>query len=253
MKYILVITLALISFVQAAPTTSPKNNASKQSIPNKKTENPLISQKFSSSKTVEMAGKKIKLTFTVDLKGHQDLKPQVDEMKQLYFTQWPKIVKMLNAPIDRTPTHLSLNFRESMGHPAHMAGTNMVIEGNHLRRHPDDASGVFVHELTHFVQSYPGGAPGWFVEGAADYIRYKTFPNSKWANQNKARTDKSKPLAAYWNSTAFLLWIEKMQKPNAVSHVSRLCKEGKYTEDVWKNLTGKSLKELVQEYLNSKS
>ena len=253
MKFTLVITLALISFAQATPTT-PKGkeiNTSKQGHSDKKTKVSPSSQKFSVSKMVEVSGKKIKLTLTVDLKGHRDLKPRVNEMTQLYFAQWPKIVKMLNAPIDRTPTHLSLSFRENLGHPAHVAGTNIVIEGKHLRLHPDDTSGVFVHELTHFVQSYPGGAPGWFAEGTADYVRYKTFPNSKWANRNKARTDKTKPLSAYWNSTAFLLWIEKTQKPNTVSQVSRLCKEGKYNEDVWKKFTGKSLKELVKEYKTS--
>lgn len=203
---------------------------------------------FTTTKTVKAGRKKVRITLTVDIDGCEDLKPRVKEMSQLYFTQWPKIVTAIDAPIGRIPTHLFLSFRENMGHPAHVAGTSMVIEGNHLRRNPEDTLGVFTHELTHFVQSYPDGSPGWFSEGTADYIRYKAFPHSKWAKRVSAHTDKSKPLGAYWNSTAFLLWIEKEHKPGAVAIVSRLCKEGKYTDTIWKKLTGKSLEELTKEY-----
>lgn len=206
---------------------------------------------FSTSKNIRVSGQTVQLTLTVDIEGSEDLKPRIKEMSDLFFSDWQNIVKALNAPVDRTPTHLFLSFREKMGFPAYVAGTSMVIEASHLRRHPDDTMGVFTHELTHFVQNYAPKAPGWFVEGTADYIRYKAYPDSTWAARNKAHTNKEKPLGAYWNSTAFLLWIEKNYKPGAVAIVSRACKEGTYSDEIWKKLTGKSLSELTEEYKQS--
>ncbi len=235
MKIIYLILLILTPFIQATPTSANKDSV------------------ITTTKNITVAGKQIKLTLTisVNLEDNKEFEPQIKQITQLYFQHWPLIASKLNAPIDTIPHELILNFQEKMGHPAHVNGNHMVIEGNHIRQHPDDLSGVFIHELTHFVQNYPPGAPGWFVEGTADYIRYKTFPHSKWAKRNQAHTNKSKPLGAYWNSTAFLLWIEKTYHPNTVSRISRICKDGKYSKNVWKEITGKSLDELIKEYKQS--
>ena len=199
-------------------------------------------------KSVTISGKQIDLTLTVDTEGCEDLKPRIQEMSQFYFVNWPKIAKLIDAPIERTPKHLFLSFKKSMGFPAYVSGTSMVIEGDHLRRQPKDTLGVFTHELTHFVQSYPPGTPVWFSEGTADYVRFEFLPDSKWARRVSAHTDRSKPLGAYWDSTAFLIWIEKTYAPKAVAVVSRLSREGKYSDEIWKKLTGKSLKKLTAEY-----
>lgn len=214
-------------------------------------ETTATSGKQVTSKTIALHNHHIRLTMTVKMDDFQDLEQEVDEMRQLYFKHWPIIAQSIDAPLKETPTHLTVSFREKMGHPAHVAGTTMVLEASHLRKHPDDTRGVFIHELTHVIQNYPGGAPGWFTEGAADYIRYQTFPNSKWAQRNKQHTDKSKALHGYWNSTAFLIWIEKTYSPNAVATVSRACKKGKYSDQIWKKITGKSLKSLTEEYSKS--
>jgi len=206
---------------------------------------------FTIEKQVTVSGKKIDLALTVDIQGCEDLKPRVQEMTKLYFINWPKIAQLINAPVERTPKHLFLSFKKSMGFPAYVSGTRMVIEGDHLRRNPEDTFGVFTHELTHFVQSYPPGTPGWFSEGTADYVRFKFLPDSKWAKIVSTHTDKSKPLGAYWSSSAFLIWIEKNYSPKAVETVSRLSREGKYSDDIWKKLTGKTLESLTEEYKKS--
>ncbi|NWK55735.1 discoidin domain-containing protein [Verrucomicrobiaceae bacterium N1E253] len=203
---------------------------------------------LSTTRNVKIGEQNLDLTITVETEGFEDLKPRVEEMTNLYFSSWQKIAKALSAPIDRTPTHLFLSFRDDINFPAYVLGTSMVLKGDHLRNNPEDTFGVFTHELCHFVQNYPGGAPAWFVEGTADYIRYKAYPDSLWAKKNKKRTDKSKPLGQYWNSTAFLLWIEKEHKPGAVAIVSRACKEGKYNDKIWMELTGHTLDQLVKAY-----
>lgn len=205
-----------------------------------------VAKPMTYQKMVDVAGKSLQLTLTVEDVG--DLEKEVEHISGLYFEHWPKIVRMIDAPVDKTPRHLSLKFRQQMGHPAHVSGQEMVLEVKHLRQHPEDTSGVFVHELTHFVQNYTQPAPGWFVEGVADYVRYKTFPESLWAKRGKKQTDRSKAFAGYWNSTAFLLWLEKHHRPGLVALVSRRCKEGKYKETVWEELTGKDLKQLAALY-----
>lgn len=50
----------------------------------------------------------------------------------------------------------------------------MHIAADWVKSQPNDF-GMVVHELTHLVQRYPPGSPGWLVEGIADYIRAKYF------------------------------------------------------------------------------
>jgi len=204
------------------------------------------------TKQLKVGEKIIKLTITSHPENFKNAGPYIKLFTTSYFQQWQQIAQFIDAPIDKTPTHLTLKFKQKMGHPAHVAGKKMVMEMAHLEKDPGDASGVFTHELTHFVQSYPAGkAPWWFQEGSADYVRYKLHPKSAWAKRNSKHTDKTKPLGGYWNSTAFLLWMEATYQKKIVATVSRAIKDGTYQKPIWKQLTGKTLTELTTLYKTS--
>lgn len=199
-------------------------------------------------RNVQVDGKKIPLKITIDTENVESSQDIISELTELYFIEWPKIREIIDAPLASTPKHLFLRFENNIGFPAYVAGTNMVISAQHLKKHRADTYGVFTHELTHFVQHYGGKAPTWFSEGTADYVRYQLHKDSLWARQNKRYNKRKNPLGAYWNSTAFLLWLEKTYNKPITALVSRACSERRYTHEIWKEITTKSLEELTKEY-----
>lgn len=201
--------------------------------------------------TAVLNGKKIPLSITTDLEGFDSLKPRFDEMAKLYFEVWPKLVTWLGVPADQIPRDVDIFLVHSLPHPAHAMGHTMTIDSRHLLNHPKDTAGVFVHELGHIVQHYSKYEPGWFVEGSADYVRYRQFPNGKWANDRRRTMTNKKPKGYYWDSASFLLWMEDTYKRPVVALVSRAIHDGIYRDDLFKELTGKSLEELTKLYQES--
>lgn len=199
-------------------------------------------------KSIRVDGVSHELKITVDSEGVEDLAKVIDDLIERYFIEWPLIAKLIDAPIAKTPKHLYLTFEKSMGHPAHVTGTTMVISAKHIREYTDDTYGVFTHELTHFVQNYAGKAPTWLGEGIADYARFKLNKDSIWARQNLRHQNRKNPLGSYWNSTAFLLWLEDEYKKPVAALLSRACNDGTYSDATWKEITTKSLEELTQQY-----
>lgn len=199
-------------------------------------------------KSITVDGVSHELKITIDSEGVEELVKIINDLTERYFIEWPLIAKLIDAPIAKTPKHLYLTFDGEMGHPAHVSGTNMVISSKHIKNHTDDTYGVFTHELTHFVQNYAGKAPTWLGEGIADYARFQLNKDSIWARQNLKHSRRKNPLGSYWNSTAFLLWLEDEYKKPVTAIISRACSEGKYSDAIWKDITTKSLEELTMMY-----
>jgi hypothetical protein len=112
--------------------------------------------------------------------------------------------------------------------------------------HPDDI-GAMVHETTHVVQHYRGrGNPGWLVEGLCDYVRFfKYEPAGKLGRIN--------PNTAHYNGSyrvtaAFLNYLVLNYDKDIIQKLNTMMREGKYTEDVWVNLCGKTTQELDEEW-----
>ena len=143
---------------------------------------------------VKFKGRDFELSIAADLEGKADMKPHFQKMADLYFEVWPQLVSWLGVPVESVPTDVDLCFVRTLGHPAHASGQTITINAAHIARNPKDGAGLLVHELAHVVQSYPSYQPTWFIEGAADYARYKKFPQSRWAEVNKRHTNYNKPL-----------------------------------------------------------
>ncbi|BDS06604.1 hypothetical protein NT6N_16440 [Oceaniferula spumae] len=204
------------------------------------------------SGTTSFRGKKVPLTITTDFEGFDDLKPRFQEMAKLYFEVWPKLVTWLGVPGDEVPHDIDVFLVKTLSHPAHAANHTMTISAKHLRSHPKDTEGVFVHELAHIIQQYPKYEPSWFVEGSADYVRYRQYPDRHWANTQRKHMNNDKPFGHYWNSACFLLWMEDRFKKPIVAQVSRAIYNGKYDDRLFHQLTGVPLKTLAQQYKHSK-
>lgn len=130
------------------------------------------------------------------------------------------------------------------------AGGNLIgFNVNHFSAHPDDLD-AFVHEAMHLMQSrYQPGAPGWFIEGGADWVRneYRT-PGTPWAVVPEWR-----PGIHYRTGevVGFFNWIDRTYRAGKTPLVEALhfiLLERSYTPAMWVELTGVDLDGLWMQY-----
>lgn len=209
---------------------------------------PVISE----TQTVSFRDTDYELTVNVQLAGAWDLESELRELMEMYFELWGPLIDMLGSPVDGTHKHLNIIMRSDIPYPAfaHESGT-VVIHTQHLQNKRSDAYGLFVHELTHIIQRYPTYIPPWFVEGAADYTRYKLYYDADWGAKFVNSVKNRNPLGYYSATAGFLLYLEDTYKKDIMRPVSIAVREDTYTEELWKKLTGKSLAELCVEYMKN--
>ena len=146
---------------------------------------------------------------------------------------YPRIRGILGVDYE-TSTKVILRFKDMPG-VAHASGATIEASSSYFTSHPDDV-GALVHELVHVIQSYPNGAPGWLVEGIADYVRYYYFePEKGYAFKPRAGQD----YHAGYNPAAALLAKVQVGKPQAiVAKLNGLGHNGKLTESTFKDVVG---------------
>jgi len=125
-----------------------------------------------------------------------------------------------------------------------------------------EALGALVHEVVHVVQQYGGGRrnaagsrpPGWLVEGIPDYLRFfKYEPQSHGADLYWIKGRRSANLnydGLYRVSANFLNYVVGKYDPEQklIGKVNAACRERKYSDALWLELTGKSISDLNEEW-----
>ena len=72
---------------------------------------------------------------------------------------------------------------------------------------------MVAHELTHVIQHYRRGGPGWLVEGVADYVRYYVIePGTRRGRFDPQRSDYKR---GYQPAAGLLNWLES-RRPGLV-------------------------------------
>jgi hypothetical protein len=201
---------------------------------------------------------------SVDTSEAPDLKEWAETKLAPVLAEWyPKIVAMLPSEGYSAPTNFSVSIRPGRGVAA-TGGNRITANSTWLKRELDgEAIGALLHEEVHVIQQYRGGRrdnpdykrpPGWLVEGIPDYIRWFLYePQSHGADATYFRTRKSLKLnydGLYRISANFLnCVIENYGKNQSLlARVNAACRQGTYTDDLWKEMTGKSLQELNEEW-----
>jgi hypothetical protein len=138
---------------------------------------------------------------------------------------------------------------------AYTAGTDVVANSDWLSGElKGEAVGSIVHELVHVDQQYHHrGNPGWLVEGMADYVRWFLYePQSHGADivwmRHRGKNFTPRYDASYRVTADFLNWTSQKYDSNIVKEVSAVMRQGKYTDDFWKEHTGKTVQELGAEW-----
>jgi hypothetical protein len=125
----------------------------------------------------------------------------------------------------------------------------VTISSAWMHKRPEDID-VVTHEVMHIVQDYGESVgPGWLTEGIADYARYKFGVNNdaaKWSlTPYKAGQNYDN---AYRITARFLVWIEAKVKPGIVKELNNELRQHTYTDNSWKQQTGKTVDELWKTY-----
>jgi hypothetical protein len=202
-----------------------------------------------------------KYTYTVDATLAPDLVEWVEKSMIPLVREWyPKLVAMLPSDGYTAPENVVLEFRDDMGGtPAYAAGNKLSMSAPWFRNQlKGEAMGCVIHELVHIVQNYwrarstnpnPSPTPGWVTEGIPDYIRWFLYePQSKGAEITRGNFERSNYDGSYRISANFLNWLVKTHDQDFVRKLNAAAREGRYSDEVWKESTGKTAAELGAEW-----
>jgi hypothetical protein len=171
------------------------------------------------------------------------------------LAEWyPKIIAMLPSEGFTAPTRFTVTIRDMDG-VAYTSGTEIVVSKDWIKSQMNgQAVGSLVHEMVHVVQQYHDvAAPGWLVEGMADYVRWFKFePRSHGADLIWMR-HQGKGFSPHYNDSYrvtanFLNWVAEKYDTEIVGQMNAAMREGKYDEDLWKKYTGKTAPQLGEEW-----
>lgn len=167
-------------------------------------------------------------------------------MVTTFFTVYPELAKAYNK---KTAREVKMVIDTAYKGVAETDNGRVTISSQWMHKHPEDID-VITHEVMHIVQDYGNSTgPGWLTEGIADYARYKFGVNNaaaKWALSAYKSTQNYDN--AYRVTARFLLWMEEKVKPGIVKTLDKQLREHTFTDDTWKQLTGKTVDELWKDY-----
>lgn len=199
-----------------------------------------------------------KTTVLVDAAAAPDLDQWAQTKLAPVLALWyPKLVAWLPSQGFTAPNYFTITIKPMEG-VAYTRGTDITVSAQWIRDQMyGEAVGSLVHECVHVVQQYGhsyGGskAPFWLTEGMADYFRwFKYEPQSHgadlvWVRQQSP--DSIRYDGAYRISANFLNWVTEKYDPNIVVKLNKAMREGTYSEDTWKQNTGKSVEDLGAEW-----
>lgn len=167
------------------------------------------------------------------------------QMINAFFTVYPKEVKRFNKKALKKVT-----FIIDPEYKGVAATSNGIVRYNPdwMKKHPEDID-VVTHEAMHIVQDYAGKGEGWLTEGIADYVRYKYGVNNEKGNWAlPAYKEGQNYTNAYRVTARFLAWLKKNINKNIVDRLDSASRNGTYSTDTWKQLTGKTVDELWNAY-----
>lgn len=206
-----------------------------------------------------------KYEYSIDLTAAPELAAWTEaELKPVILEWYPRIVEMLPSAGFVAPQKVTLRYQPGSkmeGIPAYAQGGTITMNAPWMNRERNrEAKGAVVHEMVHVVQGYQGRrnrgvrrepTPGWIVEGIPDYIRWFLYePQSKGALLGKEALSKAKHDASYRVSANFIDWVIRTHDPKGtlLPQLNAAAREGRYSSDVWKELTGKTEHELADQW-----
>lgn len=206
----------------------------------------------------------------IDTSAAPDLKDWVENKLGPTLAEWyPKIAEMLPSDGYTPPKRFTVTLHPENG-VAYTAGTHVSANSDWLRKEINrEATGALVHEEVHVVQQYGSGGrrgattrpangqqaaarpvrnPGWLVEGIADYVRWWYYEPDGPRRYPNPKSSRTKYDGSYTISANFLHWVAEKYDKDIVKQMNAAMRERRYSPDLWKQYTGKSVEDLGAEW-----
>ncbi|MDB5089806.1 MAG: secretory protein [Mucilaginibacter sp.] len=171
---------------------------------------------------------------------------ELTRLVKTFYIVYPELAKEYNPA---TLKDVKMVVDTSYKGVAATADGKVTIASSWLHKRPEDID-VVTHEVMHIVQDYGESVgPGWLTEGIADYARNQFGVNNaaaKWTLPDYKSTQNYDN--AYRITARFLVWIEKKVKPGIVKELDSQMRKHTYTDNAWKQQTGKTVDELWKAY-----
>jgi hypothetical protein len=208
--------------------------------------NPLVIREISIDSDPPVAVFKYPVEFVVDVSDAPEMQEWIDKAAAICVRAYPMINEELKDDGYKPPRLVHLRLKKDYRGVAAAGGGRITGSVKFFKDHPDDF-GAMVHETVHIVQKYGRrrGNPSWLVEGVADYIRFFKYEPGKIGRLNveRARYDRS-----YRVTAAFLAFVTDKYDKELVKKLNRAMRAGEYKEEMFKDLTGKTVQELDEEW-----
>ncbi len=209
---------------------------------------PLVVREFTIDSDPHVVTFRYPVEFTLDVTDAPEMQAWGDKVVRVCERAYPWLCDDLASSGYRPPTEIRLTMKADYNGVAEAGGARIKGSVKYFKAHPGDL-GAMVHETAHCVQSYRGrGLPGWLVEGIADYERcWKYEPGTV----RPLNPDRAQYNGSYQVTAAFLAYVCDTYDHRAVTKLNAALRAGKYDAAIWKELTGKPLEELNQEWRRS--
>jgi len=207
--------------------------------------NPVAIRELKIESEPPLAVFKYPVEFVVDVSDAPEMKDWAEKVARVCMRAYPMINEELKSEGYRPPQVVSITLKKGDRGVASASGSRITGSVSYFKAHPADV-GAMVHETTHVVQRYRGrDNPGWLVEGVSDYVRFFKFEPGKIGRINPDRAHYN---SSYRVTAAFLAYVTDKYDKKLVLTLNKLMREGHYKEEVFKQLTGKTVQELDVEW-----
>ena len=211
-------------------------------------EHPLAVRELTISSEPPVAVFKDPVEFEVDCSDSPEIKAWAEKAAGLCERWYPGMNEALKSDHYKPARYIKMRITKGYEGVAATRGHNIVGSTKFFKAHPDDF-GAMIHETVHVIQHYPSGRnPGWLVEGIADYLRFYLFEPGKIGPMNARRARYN---GGYRTTAAFLAYVSDKYNRSLVSKLNALLREGRYTDKVFEELTGKTVQQLNEEWRDS--
>jgi hypothetical protein len=184
--------------------------------------------------------------FVVDTSQAPDLRPWADRAVAVWTKAYPLICAELASPGYQPPALIRVRIDSHYDGIAEYSFSGITVSAKFIRSDPEDAVAAVIHEIAHAVQGYGIHiVPGWLVEGIADYVRFFRWSQGQLGRINP---DRSHYYGSYRVTASFLNYLVIHYDPDIVRKLNQICREGRYRDAVFQQLTGKSVQALGAEW-----
>jgi len=235
----------LSRFKDGAATGKPDGKVRAIRIKPGELTHPLVVREIKVESDPPVATFRYPVEFTIDVSDAPDMKAWAEKAARVCERQYPMINDELKSDGFKPATQVTMTLKEDYRGVAATGGSRITGSVKYFQDHPDDI-GAMVHETVHVVQRYrTRNSPGWLVEGVADWVRFFKYEPGKLGriNPDRARYDGS-----YRVTAAFLNYVSEKYDKELVRKLNKALREGEYKDDLWKELTKKTAKELDEEW-----